>query len=140
MKRNLLIALGVILVALIVLSVFFGARVIFLGLVGLVGLTAIGTWIYMMREVRTRKTDIFPETMKSERAEKRLKTLNILLLVGGITFILGLAGVIAHNAIYAVNETEEAVSFVFGFFGLALFVITTIGSYVLFNSERRRPA
>ena len=140
MKRNLLIALGVILVALIVLSVFFGARVIFLGLVGLVGLTAIGTWIYMMREVRNKKIDIFPKTMRIERAEKRLKTLNILLLIGGITFVLGLAGVIAHNAIYAVNEREEAVSFVFGFFGLALFVITTIGSYVLFNSEHRRPA
>jgi lantibiotic modifying enzyme len=138
MKRNLIIALVVIIVALIVLSVLFGAHVIPMGIFGLVGLAAIGSWIYVMREVRTKKTDIFAEQKSIEKAEKLLKTLNILIKISGISFVIGLAGVIAYNTLYALNETEDAASFILGFFGLAIFVISTFSSLLIFHSERRK--
>ena len=138
MKRNLIIALVVILVALIVLSVLFGAHVIPMGVFGLVGLAAIGSWIYVIRELRTKKTDIFVKQMSVEKAEKLIKTLTILLKISGISFVIGLAGVIIHNILYAMNETEDAVSFILGFFGLVIFVISSLSTLLIFHSERRK--
>ena len=138
MKRKMIIVMVVILVALIVLTVLFGAHVIPMGVFGLVGLAAIGSWIYVMREVRTKKTDIFAEQKSVEKAEKFLKTINILLKISGISFVIGIAGVIIHNTLYALNETEDAASFIMGFFGLVIFVIITFSSLLIFHSERRK--
>lgn len=135
MKRNYIIALVVIIVVLIVLSIVIGPRVVPVSAFALFGLLA---WIYMMREVRAKKTDIFPEQMRVESAEKRLKILNILLVIGGVTFLIGLAGVIAHNALYAVNETEDAATLIIGIFGIAIFFITTISSLLIFILWRRK--
>ena len=135
MKRDLIIALVVVIVVLIVLSIVIGARVVPVSAFALFGLVA---WIFMMREVRTKKTDIFAEQINIKSAEKRLKILNILLVIGGVTFLIGLAGVIAYNAIYAVNETEDAVTFILGISGLAIFVITTISSLLVFIFRRRK--
>ena len=135
MKRNFIIALVVIIVVLILLSIFIGARVVPFSAFLLFGLLA---WIYIMREVRAKKTDIFPEQISIKSAEKRLKVLNILLVIGGVTFLIGLAGVIAHNALYAVNETEDAVTFMLGIFGIGIFVITTISSLLIFIFGRRK--
>ena len=137
MKRNWIIALVVIIVVLILISIFIGARVIPVSAFALFGLLA---WIYMMREVRARKTDIFPEQISMKSAERRLKVLNILLVTGGVTFLIGLAGVIAHNALYAVNDTEDAASFIIGLLGLAIFVIATISSLLIFIIWRRKTA
>ena len=135
MKRNLIIALVVIIVALILLSIFIGVRVIPVSAFVLFGLVA---WIFMMRKVRAKKTDIFPEQIGIKSAEKRLKVLNILLVIGGVTFLIGLAGVIAHNTLYAVNETEDAVTFILGIFGIGIFVITTFNSLLIFILLRRK--
>jgi len=67
-----------------------------------------------------------------------LKVLNILLVIGGVTFLIGLAGVIAHNTLYAVNETEDAVTFILGIFGIGIFVITTFNSLLIFILLRRK--
>ena len=60
MKRKMIIVMVVILVALIVLTVLFGTHVIPMFIFGLVGLAAIGSWIYVMREVRTKKRIFSP--------------------------------------------------------------------------------
>jgi hypothetical protein len=122
----------------IVLSVLFGVHVIPMGVFGLVGLAAIGSWIYVMREIRTKKRGIFVEQRSIEKEEKLLKTLGILLKISGVAFVIGLVGVIVYNTLYALNETEDAASFILGFFGLAIFVIGTFSSLLIFYSERRK--
>jgi len=52
--------------------------------------------------------------------------------------LIGLAGVIAHNTLYAVNETEDAVTFILGIFGIGIFVITTFNSLLIFILLRRK--
>lgn len=69
-------------------------------------------------------------------AERHLKMLKAFLLAGGISLAGIVAGIIAHNALYATSETEEPVSFFVALSAIWLFVIATIGSLVMFLKLR----
>jgi len=98
----------------------------------------LAVWIYLVWMVRKKKTKIFHDQMEPELAERRLRRLKIFLRVGGISFVVGIVGVIGHNVIYGLTEVEESVFFTIALLGLFVFFIATIGGLVLFLLGRRK--
>ena len=129
MKRKLLIGLIVLLA---IAAAFF--------LIMLTAGAAIAVWIYLAWTVWEKKTQIFHDKMEQGLAERRLKMLKISLLVAAISFIVGIAGVIGHNAIYAATETEEAVFFFIALAAIWLFTLATGGGLFIFLRGRQKPA
>ena len=97
-----------------------------------------GWWIYLVWMVRKKKTDIFHHKMEPELAERRLRRLKIFLRVGGVSFVVGIVGVVGHNVVSALLEKEEPVFFTIGLVGLFVFFIATIGGLVIFLKWRRK--
>ncbi len=95
-------------------------------------------WIYLVWMVRKKKTKIFHEQMEPKLAERRLKILKAFLLVAGISFAVGIVGIVGHNTIYGLTEVEESVFFTIALVGLYVFVIATIGGLVIFLIGRRK--
>jgi len=128
MKKKLLIG---------IIVVFGLAAAFFMSM--LVAGAAIAVWIYLVWMVRKKKTKIFHDQMEPKLAERRLKRLKAFLLAAAISFAVGIAGVIAHNAIYGLTENEEPVSFFIALAALFVFIIATGGSLVVFLKGRRKP-
>jgi hypothetical protein len=53
--------------------------------------------------------------------------------------VVGIVGVILHNALYGLLEREEPISFGIGLVGLFVFFIAIIGSLVVYITGRRKP-
>jgi len=98
----------------------------------------VGVWIYLVWMVWKKKAKIFHDQMEPKLAERRLKRLKVFLLVAGISLAAGIVGVILHNALYGLSETEEPVSFFIALVALWVFVIATIGGLVIFLRGRRK--
>ena len=98
----------------------------------------VGVWIYLVWMVRKKKTNIFHDQMEPKLAERRYKVLKVFLLVAGISFAVGIVGVILYNVLSALLEKEEPVSFGIGLVGLFVFVIATIGGLVIFLKGQRK--
>ena len=96
----------------------------------------VGVWIYLVWMVRKKKAKIFHDQMEPKIAERRYKRLKVFLLVAGISLAVGIIGVILHNALYALSEKEELVSFFIAIVALWAFLIATIGSLVIFLKGR----
>ena len=128
MKRKLLLAIAV---------VFGIAATFFMPVV--IGALAALACIYMAWMVWKKKTDIFPESLEPELAERRLKRLKIYLLAAGISFAVFIAGVIAHNVSYALSENEEPVSFFIAIVALWVLIIATVGGLAIFVKGRKKP-
>jgi len=96
----------------------------------------IAVWIYLVWMVRKKKTNLFHDQMEPKLAKRRLKMLKAFLLAAGISMAVGVAGVIAHNALYGLSEIEEPISFFIGISGLWAFIIATIGSLIIFLKGR----
>jgi len=129
MKKKLLI--GVIVV--------FGIAAAFFMIMLTTG-AAIAAWIYLVYMVRKRKTKIFHDQMEPKLAERRLKKLKAFLLVAAISFAGGIVGVIAHNVIYGLSETEEPVSFIIAISALFVFILATSGGLFIFIRGRQKPS
>ena len=135
MNKKLLIGINVVIIGLVIAAAIYNPRWI---LMLLVGVAPIGVWIYLVWMVRKEKTKIFHDQMEPELAERRLRRLKIFLRVGGISFVVGIVGVIGHNVIYGLTEVEESVFFTIALLGLFVFFIATIGGLVLFLLGRRK--
>ncbi len=98
----------------------------------------IAVWIYLAWMVWKKKTNIFPDQMEPQLAERRVKRLKIFLLVAGISFVVFIVGVILHNALYGLSEIEEPVSFIIAISALWVFIIATVGGLVIFLKGRRK--
>ncbi len=98
----------------------------------------IAVWIYLVWMVRKKKTSIFDDQMEPKLAQRRLKRLKAFLLVAGISFAVFIVGVIVHNALYALSETEEPVFFIIAIAALGVFIIATVGGLVIFLKGRRK--
>ena len=96
-------------------------------------------WIYLVWTVRKKKTSIFHDQMETKLAEKRLKRLKVFLLVAGISFVVGIVGIILHNVLYALSEIEEPVFFVIALVGLYVSIIATGSGLYIFLKGRRKP-
>lgn len=102
-----------------------------------VALGLLVVWILLALEVRKKKTNLFHNQVEPKLAERRLKMLKAFLLVAGISFAVFIVGVVLHNALSALFETEEPVSFFIALLSLAAFTIATIGGSVIFLKGRR---
>ena len=140
MNRKLLIGIIVVIVVFVIAAAILG--VIFknpLFLINLLtGWIPLGVWIYLVWMVRKKKTNLFHDQMEPKLAERRYKRLKVFLLVGGISLAVGIIGVVGHNAVYALSETEEPVFFSIGLAALWVFFIATIGGLVIFLKGRRK--
>ena len=106
----------------------------------LIGVVLIGVCIYLVFMVWKKKTSLFHDQVEPKMAQRRLKMLKAFLLVAGISFAVGIVGVIVHNALYGLSETEEPVSLVIAVVALWVFIMATIGGLVIFLKGRRKQA
>ena len=137
MNKKLLIGINIVIIGLVIAAAIYNPRWI---LMLLVGIAPIVVWISLVWMVRKEKTKIFHDQMEPELAERRLRRLKIFLRVGGISFVVGIVGVIGHNVIYGLTEVEESVFFTIALLGLFVFFIATIGGLVIFLKGRRKQA
>jgi hypothetical protein len=100
----------------------------------------LGVWIFLVKVVRKKKTNLFHDQVEPKLAERRLKMLKAFLLVAGISLAVGIVGVVLHNVLFGLimNEIEEPVSFFIGLVGLMAFFIATIGGLFIFLKGRRK--
>ena len=127
MKRKLLI--GIVIVLVIAASVF---------MIMLTTGAAIAVWIYLVWMVRKKKANLFHDQVEPKLAERRLKMLKACLLAAAISFAGGIVGVIVHNAIYGLTETEELTFFIIALSALWLFTLATSGGLVIFLKGQRK--
>jgi len=102
-----------------------------------VALGLLVVWMFLALEVRKKRTNLFHDQVEPELAERRLKMLKAFLLVAGISFAAFIVGVVLHNALSALFEIEEPVSFFIALLSLAAFTMATIGGLVMFLKGRR---
>lgn len=55
-----------------------------------------------------------------------------------MSLVVGIVGVILHNALYSMYELEEPVSFVIALLGLWVLSMTSAASVVMFLKGRRK--
>ena len=108
------------------------------GAIGAIEAILLLSWIYQVYVVRKKKTRIFHDQMEPKLAERRYKMLKAFLLVGGISFAVGIVGFVVHNVLYGLSEIEEPVSLVITVVGLLAFFGATIGGLVIFLTGRRK--
>ncbi len=101
-------------------------------------LILVGIWIFLVWMVWKKKTNIFHDQMEPKLAEKRLKRLKVFLLVAGISFVVGIVGIVMHNVMYVQTEIEESVFFVIALVGLYVSIIATSSGLVIFLKGRRK--
>ena len=102
------------------------------------GVFALATWIYLVFMVRKRKSSLFHEQMEPKLVESNLKRLKVFLKVAGITFLVAIAGIIAHNVLSGLSEIEEPISFFIGIGALLVFIIATAGGLFIFFKGRQK--
>jgi len=98
----------------------------------------LAVWIYLIWLVRKKKVNLFDDQMEPKLAERRLKRLKTFLLVGGISFVVFIVGLIVNFAVYYPSETDEPVSFIIAYLGFGVFVIATIGGLVVYLKGRQK--
>ena len=103
------------------------------------GVLSMAAWKYLILMVRKRKTSLFHDQMEQKTAESRLKRLKALLKVAGITFLVAIVGIISHNLLYGLSETEEPISFFIGAGALLAFIVATTGGLVISLQKRQEP-
>jgi len=128
MNKKLLIRIIVVFV-IAAATLFFAAAL---------AVPTLALWIFLVWIVWKKKINIFHDQIEPKLAERRLKRLKTFLLVAAISFAVGIAGVIVHNALYGLSEIEEPVSFVIALVALWVFVIATIGGLVILLKGRQK--
>lgn len=100
----------------------------------------VGVWIYLVWMAWKKKTKIFQDQMEPLLAERRLKMLEALLLIAGISLLGCIVGFIVFFALYGPSEEDESVLFFIMIPSLVLFTAATIGGSVIFLKGRRKQA
>ena len=95
-------------------------------------------WTFLVWMVWKKKANLFHYQVELKLTERSLKRLKAFLLVGGISCVGSIVGVILHNVIYGLSETEEIVFFSIALFSLGVFYIADIGGLVIFLKGRRK--
>jgi len=126
MKKKLLIG---------TIVVFGIAALIFM--ITSVAVALIVVWVYLVWMVRKKKANLFHDQVEPKIAARRYKMLKAFLLVAGISFAVGIVGIVGHNTIYGLTEIEEPVFFTIAIVALYVFSAATIGGVVIFLKGRR---
>ena len=135
MNRKLLLGIIVVYVGLVIAVAIIRPLLLW----WVLWFTLMGVWVCLAWMVRKKKTRVFNDQMEPERAEKRLKWLKKLLLVGGIAFVMFVVGAVGHNVIFGVSGKEEEVFFGIGMLGGFVLLLTNIGSSIVFLAGQRKP-
>jgi drug/metabolite transporter (DMT)-like permease len=97
---------------------------------------ALAVWIYLVFVVWKKKISLFRDQMEPKLAERRYKMLKAFLLIAGISLAGGIVGIVVHNVLYGLSETEEPVFFSIAISALLVFIIATVGGLVIFLKLR----
>ena len=84
-------------------------------------------WVYLGM-MFFKKKPIFKKKLK------RLKTLSI---VAGLSFIIGVVGLVIHNLQSSLSETHEFLYFFIGIIALYVFILASIVGLVIFLESRQ---
>ena len=103
-------------------------------------IAAIVIWIYLVWNIRKKGISLFREQMEPELIARRYRLMKIALIVAAISFIGGISGAVLHNALYAVAQEEDAVTFIIALSALWLFVLATGGGLVIYLTGQRNQA
>lgn len=114
--------------------------VIFLAIINplVMGLAAIGVWIYLIIKIQKKKTENFSDQINSKLAQIYLKRIKTFLLIALIIFIISAAGIILHNIQFGLSEMEKDISFYIGVGGLWVFIILTGIGLIFFLKGRQK--
>jgi len=104
----------------------------------ILGILAVGVWIYLFRMVRKQKNSVFNDQMESKISEWHLKRLKAFLIVAGFSFLVFIVGAIVHNVLHGLSEIEESAFFIIAFVALLVFVVATAGGLVIFLKGRQK--
>ena len=104
----------------------------------IIAVILLAAWIYLVYVTLKKKTNLFHDQMEPELAERRLRRLKKFLLVAGIS-VAAFIPVTVYAAIVDPSEGGAAFAVVFSILGFCavLFLIGTIGGWVIFLKGRR---
>jgi hypothetical protein len=134
MNKKLLIGIIALFVVLVVVAAILRPLAVWL----VFWAALIVAWICLTWIVRKKKTKIFHEEMEIKSAERRLKWLKSLLLVGGISLAIFIVGTVLHNVLFALLDKEEEITFFIAVLGGVVLLISNISSiFILITGLRK---
>ncbi|KQC14642.1 MAG: hypothetical protein APR63_05260 [Desulfuromonas sp. SDB] len=102
------------------------------------GILAIGVWIYLFRIVRKQKHCEANDQRELKISEGYLKWIKALLIMGGFSFLVFIVGAIVHNVLYGLSKAEDSVFIIIALIALIAFALTTAGGLVIFFKGREK--
>ena len=114
MKKGLIIGIVVLWVGWVIAGALVEPGLYIVGplIVGIL----LGAWIYFVRMVWKKGTSLFNEEMKPELAERRLKRLEISLVVAGTSLAVSIVGFAVYIVLLELYRIDDSVSFAMGQF------------------------
>ena len=128
MKNKLLYGILIVLGSIVLLLMAFPLGMIF----------SLAFWIYL-GVLFWKKKGIFQEEVVSQLASKQLKRLKTLFVVAGISFFIAIGGIVMHNLMSHLSESEEYFYFFIGIIPLYVFVLTSVVGLIIFLKVRQNP-
>ena len=104
----------------------------------ILGILAVGVWIYLFRMIRKQKNSVSNDQMESKISEWHLKRIKALLIAVVISFLVFIASAIVHNVFHGLYDVEESVFFIVSLAALLVFIIITAGGLFLFLKGRQK--
>lgn len=104
----------------------------------ILGILAVGVWIYLFVMVRKQKNSLSNDQMESNISEWNLKRIKVFLIVAAFSFLVFIVGAIVHNVFHGLYETEEAVFFIISLVALLVFIAATAGGLFIFLKGRKK--
>ena len=98
---------------------------------------ALAFWIYL-GVMFWKGKPLFQEDIEQGFAKKQMKKIKVLSIAAGISFIVGIVGIIIHNVRSGLSETEESFYFFIGIIAMYLFVLASIAGLFLFLKGRQK--
>lgn len=97
---------------------------------------SLALWVYF-GVMFLKKKRILNEEIEPQLAKKQLKRLKTLSIVAGISFIIGVVGIVIHNVQSSLSETHEFLYFYIGILAWYIFILVSVISLVIFLKSRQ---
>ena len=104
----------------------------------ILGILAIGVWIYLFMMVRKQKKGVSSNQMESRISEWHLKRIKTFLIVAVCSFLVFIVGAIVHNVFHGLYEIEESVFYIASLVALLVFIAATAGGLCMFLKGRQK--
>lgn len=103
----------------------------------LMGILAVGVWIYLFVMVRKQKRIELNGQMESRISEWHLKRIKAFSIVAVFSFLVFIVSAAMHNVLHARYEIEDAVFSIVSIVACLVFVAATAGRLVVFLKGRQ---